>query len=135
MVDYSEINLLGILVAAAASMILGMIWYHPKVFGKTWMELTGRDMASGDSKAMVVAALASVISASTLAAVLLGFAAIDWVDGIGVGALVGVGVAGMTIVTNDVFEGRKIELLLLNVTYHTVNFTAMGAILGAFQAV
>ena len=34
-------NMWPVIIAAIASMILGMIWYHPKVFGNLWMKLTG----------------------------------------------------------------------------------------------
>lgn len=36
-----EINFIAILVAALIPMLLGFIWYHPKVFGKTWMQAAG----------------------------------------------------------------------------------------------
>jgi hypothetical protein len=34
-------NIFAILVAATVPMIIGMIWYSNKVFGKTWMALNG----------------------------------------------------------------------------------------------
>lgn len=34
-------NIIAILVAALVPMVLGFIWYHPKVFGTLWMQLTG----------------------------------------------------------------------------------------------
>lgn len=34
-------NWLALIVAVIATQVLGFIWYHPKVFGKTWMETTG----------------------------------------------------------------------------------------------
>ena len=34
-------NFYAILVAAVAAMILGMIWYNPKVFGAIWMKEIG----------------------------------------------------------------------------------------------
>lgn len=36
-----EINLIAIVVAALVPMALGFIWYHEKVFGKTWMNAAG----------------------------------------------------------------------------------------------
>ena len=36
-----QINFLAILVAALVPLIMGFIWYHPKVFGKTWMKECG----------------------------------------------------------------------------------------------
>jgi hypothetical protein len=36
-----EMNWLAIIVAALVPMVLGFIWYNPKVFGNTWMEAAG----------------------------------------------------------------------------------------------
>jgi len=36
-----ENNIWPIFVAALIPMVIGMIWYNPKVFGKAWMEETG----------------------------------------------------------------------------------------------
>lgn len=36
-------NLLVILLAAIIPMIIGFIWYHPKVFGTAWMKACGLD--------------------------------------------------------------------------------------------
>lgn len=34
-------NFLAIIVAALIPMIIGFIWYHPKLFGNTWMQVAG----------------------------------------------------------------------------------------------
>ncbi len=34
-------NFIAILVAALIPMIMGFVWYHPKVFGTAWMRLAG----------------------------------------------------------------------------------------------
>lgn len=36
-----EFNFLSVLVAALATLVIGFIWYHPKVFGTIWMQETG----------------------------------------------------------------------------------------------
>ena len=33
-----EINFLAILVASLSTMVIGAIWYNPKVFGTIWMK-------------------------------------------------------------------------------------------------
>ena len=33
-----EINFLALLVAAASALVMGFIWYNPKVFGNAWMQ-------------------------------------------------------------------------------------------------
>jgi hypothetical protein len=36
-----DINLLALLLAALSSLVVGFIWYNPKVFGNAWMKETG----------------------------------------------------------------------------------------------
>ena len=36
-----EINFLAVLVAGLSTMVVGSIWYNPKVFGSAWMKETG----------------------------------------------------------------------------------------------
>ena len=44
-------NILAILTAAVVPLIIGFVWYNPKVFGKAWMKVAGLDeekMKSGN---------------------------------------------------------------------------------------
>lgn len=34
-------NILALIVAALVPMVVGFLWYHPKVFGNTWMRVAG----------------------------------------------------------------------------------------------
>ncbi|MEQ1746109.1 MAG: DUF1761 domain-containing protein [Saprospiraceae bacterium] len=36
-----SVNFTALIVAALVPMVLGFIWYHPKVFGNVWMRATG----------------------------------------------------------------------------------------------
>ena len=36
-----EINFLALLVAALSTLLVGFVWYHPKVFGTIWMKESG----------------------------------------------------------------------------------------------
>lgn len=36
-----EINILALIVAAASTLVVGFIWYNPKVFGTAWMNEAG----------------------------------------------------------------------------------------------
>ncbi len=39
--SHSIMNILAIVVAALIPMLVGFIWYHPKVFGNMWMRVAG----------------------------------------------------------------------------------------------
>lgn len=47
-------NIIAVLVAALVPMIIGFIWYNPKVFGKAWMEATGMTEEKGKQSKMAV---------------------------------------------------------------------------------
>ncbi|HUN17259.1 MAG TPA: DUF1761 domain-containing protein [Saprospiraceae bacterium] len=50
------INWLAILVSALVPMLLGFIWYHPKVMGKVWMDACGfkeEDMKSTSNMGLI----------------------------------------------------------------------------------
>ncbi len=38
----AEISLIGVALAAVANIILGMIWFNPKVLGTYWMKLINK---------------------------------------------------------------------------------------------
>src|SRR3989344_4713354 len=49
-----QINLMAVVLAAIASMVLGFVWYGP-LFGKQWMKLSGmtqKDMETAKKKGM-----------------------------------------------------------------------------------
>lgn len=135
MVDYSEVNLLAVVLAAAVNMALGAFWYSPIAFGKPWMEMVGKkpEELGSPAQGYALAGLAAVLSAAALAVVVLAMEARHWVDGLGVGALVGVAFVAPVMAVDTFFHGRSFKLYLLNVAYHVLAFIAMGTILGALQ--
>ena len=36
-----EMNYLAMAVAALTTLVVGFVWYHPKVFGTAWMHAAG----------------------------------------------------------------------------------------------
>ena len=35
------VNWIAVAVSAASTLVIGFVWYNPKVFGKAWMESVG----------------------------------------------------------------------------------------------
>jgi hypothetical protein len=50
-----SVNLWIVLASALAPLLVGFIWYHPKVFGNTWMRAAGitPEMAKGANMALI----------------------------------------------------------------------------------
>ena len=68
-----EVNLLAVLVAAVASMVIGFLWYSQFLFGKQWMALSGLDekkmkgMKMGANKAYLFSFIGALVMADVLA--------------------------------------------------------------------
>jgi len=130
-----DINYVAVLLAVVSSFAVGMIWYSPKVFGKKWMKETGlkqKDVEKKDgmASAMIHTGLASFISASVLAALLLGTVTIGALNSAIFGAWVGLGIAMMSMMTHDVFSKKSIVLTRINGFHDIVKFVVMGLIIG-----
>jgi hypothetical protein len=63
-----EFNILAILVAAVSALVVGFIWYNPKVFGNAWMKATGlsEEQLKGGN-------MAKIFALALLFAILLAF--------------------------------------------------------------
>jgi hypothetical protein len=54
-------------------------------------------------------------------------------DGAFIGFLVGVGIAAMREMAPTFFEGRKLTLYFISISYHIVALTVMGSIIALFK--
>ena len=64
-----EINFLALLLAALSTLVVGFIWYNPKVFGTIWMKETGINPEVGEKPNMAL-----IFGASLLYAFFIAFA-------------------------------------------------------------
>lgn len=128
------INWLAVIAAAASSFVLGGIWYAA-LFAKAHQKAAGLSdgQAKSGNPALIFGGsfLLALVAAASFA-VFLG----PQVDA-GTGALYGF-TAGLCWVTasfgiNYLFERRSFTLFLINGGYHTLQFTLIGLILGAWH--
>jgi hypothetical protein len=126
-----HVNWLAVLAAAAFSFVLGGIWYSA-LFAKPWQAAAGlsdAEVAGGNKALMFGAAFALALVQSAVFAMFLGP---DPAPALGIGAGFAAGLcwvaAGLGL--TYVFERRSLKLLAINGGYATLQFTAIGAILG-----
>ena len=65
-----EINYWAVLIATASSMVVGSVWYTPKVFGTRWARLAKVDMdrpGASATVAIIVTLFVSFVTAWVLA--------------------------------------------------------------------
>ncbi|MFD5213816.1 DUF1761 domain-containing protein [Microbacterium sp. NPDC058345] len=134
-----EINYWAVLLAMASTMVVGSIWYTPKVFGTRWAKLANVDMDRPGSTA-VIPIITTVIVSFITAWVLAGATSIAWhfYEGAYFWAAVVTGVtlwAGFTaarFITHDAFEGRSTKLTTLNIAHELVTVLVMAIIIGVW---
>jgi hypothetical protein len=134
-----EINVLAVIIAALSTMVVGTIWYTPKVFGNYWIR-TARVNPSGEAKDAVKPILITLVVSFISAWVLAGSAAIAqefyggnfFVNTLITAIILWAGFTASRFVTHDAFEGRPAGLTILNVAHELVTFLVMGLVIGLF---
>ncbi|NMR26072.1 MULTISPECIES: DUF1761 domain-containing protein [Pseudoalteromonas] len=130
--DFSQLNILAILLAALSAFMLGGIWYSPLLFQRTWMEgcgLTELDLKDSDPKWIFGGSFVlSLIMAFSLSLFIgphptLGVA-------VGAGFAIGICWVSSSFGMSYIFEQRPLKLFLVNSGYHVLQFTLMGLVLG-----
>lgn len=135
-----EVNWLAVLLATASTMVVGSIWYTPKVFGNTWMKLAKVDRKKAEANGMkpiVITIVVSFISAYVLAHVAYlsnSFFANSFLqDTLTTGFWLWLGFIAARMITHDAFEGRPAKLTWLNVAHELVTVMVMALIIGLMQ--
>ncbi len=141
MIELGSVNFswLGILVGALALFVLGAVWYTA-LFGRIYRrELGLAEPGDGRSALPPGRALGQALTGQLIAGLIIAVV-LAWFIGnssAGRGAIVGLG-AGVLVAAALLqlhqFEGRSSRHLLLHVGYMLIGLTAVGAVLGAFQA-
>lgn len=134
-----EINIWAVLLATVSTMVVGSIWYTPKVFGTRWAALAKVDL-DGSARSAVWPIVITVIVSFISALVLAGAASIahDFYGGsflvntLVTGGFLWGGFTAARFITHDAFEGRPAALTLMNIAHELVTVLIMALIIGAF---
>jgi hypothetical protein len=137
-----HINLLGVLVAAISTMVVGFLWYSPMLFAKAWVREMGYDMndkakmeemKKSAGPAYAGSFVASLVSAFMLALFLHWTRVENWQFGMLVGFHVWLGFVATVQLTGVLFMKQSMKLFAINTGYQLVCYLVMGAILGAWS--
>lgn len=132
-----EINLWAVLLATASTLVVGSLWYSPRVFGAWWMRTARVDADQAASRGLwpiLVTVLVSLVTAWVLAgAVAIAHAFYDGtylVDALVTGVLLWAGFTAARIVTHDAFEARPPALTTLTLGHELVTVLVMSLVIG-----
>jgi len=153
------LNPIAILLAAVSALIVGFIWYNPKVFGNAWMQAAGMtdEQIKGGNMAKIfgMALLFAFLLAMAMPAMVIhqmgvfslaqgelgmlpsydaflndyGDAFRTFKHGAFHGVLAGVFIALPILGTNALFERKSAKYILINSGYWIVTLAVMGAII------
>jgi hypothetical protein len=128
------LNWLAVIAAALSSFLLGGLWYSA-LFAKAWQQAAGLSDAqvAGGNKALIFGgSFVLALIASAMFAIFLG-GRVDAAMGAGYGLSAGLCWVATSFGINYLFERKSMALFLINGGYHTVQFTLIGLILGAWH--
>jgi hypothetical protein len=128
-----HLNWMAVIVAAFAGFLTGGLWYGP-LFGKAWMVAAGmteeKIRARSPFRIYGLTVLLNVVAAISLA-VFIGGGEFEF--GLLAGLITGAAFVSTALAVTYLFEDKPLQLWLVNAGYQTLNFTVMGAILGAWH--
>lgn len=132
-----DVNYWAVVIATISTMIVGSIWYTPKVFGNYWMRVAKVD--PGDRSAVVP--IITTLIVSFISAWVLALATqVAW-EALGgrylliallTGILLWAGFTAARFITHDAFEGRPAGLTILNIAHEFVTIVIMAVIIGVW---
>ena len=133
--SFSITTLFAIITAAVASVIIGMFWYHPRVFGSMWMQLSGLspEMNERARRGSTLYLIGGLMASMVAAYVLYWFGAFlsvyDWITAFELSFWCWLGFTAPTMLNSVFWEQRPLGIYLINASYWLVSLTVMALIL------
>lgn len=128
---YMNVEPLAVFAAALWSIVVGALWYNPKAFGTIWMHEARIDpllVAARAKKAWMFSLLGFVMSAVmayVLAYFVVAFDVVTAFDALWLGILTWLGLIVPVVAGAYVWEGKSIQLVIINSGYWLVSIVGM----------
>ena len=116
-------------------MVIGMVWYNPKVLGTSWAKLAGvsdETMAKGKKTMPLMAAVGlffAVVMAYVMAHFALAWGVFDWIGAIELAFWLWIGFVVPPLLGVVLWEGKSVKLYFINIGYWFVAMIVMSLIL------
>lgn len=128
----SDINLLAVLVAGIVHMVIGLIWFMPKFFGNTWVELTGKEMKPA-SQWIAAGLIGHQVMSFVLTMIVTLANVTDAVGGIIVGVLLCAGFVIPLEIGELIWEKIPFKLFMIRVGNQLVGLSVASIILAVWR--
>ena len=139
---FSDLNLLGVLVAFFFCFISGAIWFGPKTFYPIWMKArgnaSGQLTASQNKPALlfggtIIALLIQTLSLALIINSIGKNVELSILDGAGIGLALGVGISMFSSLSHRLFGGESLKVWIIETANDGLNLTIAGAIITFFN--
>ncbi len=140
---FSDLNIVGVLIAFVVSFISGGIWFGPRTFYPIWMKARGIESGQLNQQQNKPALLFGgtiiglIFQTLTLAVIITslqtGSADFSVADGALVGAAVGIGIAAFASLSHRLFGGESLKVWIIETANDALNLTIAGAIITFFN--
>jgi len=130
------VNYLAVVVAAIVALVIGFVWYSPRVFGNRWMAYLGTTQAqlgNPGPTGMAVGVIASLINAWVIALLALNLGGKTLTDGVLLGILVWLGFMATITAAQISFEKKPWGLWILNNAHNVIVQVIMSAIVTVWR--
>ena len=128
----SGINLWAVLVAGIVHTVIGLIWFMPKIFGNSWVELTGKEMKPA-GQWIPAGLIGHQVMAFVLALIINLANVTSVVGGIVVGIWVCLGFMATLEIGELIWEKIPFKLFLIRVGNQLVGLSSAGIILAVWR--
>ena len=139
---FSDLNLLGVLVAFFFSFVSGAIWFGPKTFYPIWMKARGNasgQLTASQNKPVLLfggTILGLLIQTFTLSLIINSLGKnieLSVLDGAGIGFALGVGISMFSSLSHRLFGGESLKVWIIETANDAMNLTIAGAIIAFFN--
>ena len=140
---FSDLSLVGVLVAFFFSFTSGAIWFGPKTFYPVWMKAKGNTSGQLTGEQNKPALLFGgtifgvLIQTLTLALIInsvqVGNPELGVLQGAGIGLAVGVGIGMFASLSHRLFGGESLKVWIIETANDALNLTVAGAIITFFN--
>jgi hypothetical protein len=129
---FAEFNLFAIFVAWSIHIVSGLLWFQPRLFGKEWSKLTGKDL--NPAKKWLIPGLVGHLAMVFALIIIIKLANINnGLGGLLVGLLCWIGFIVPLETGELIWEKIPFRLFLLRIGNQFIGMSISGLILGSWQ--
>ncbi len=129
------IHFFALLVAAAAKMLIGALWYSPALFLNTWLRVSGiteEQLKAGMVRALAIEFAGSLIMAFVLLHAVRYAGATTAAQGTAVGFFNWLGFVAVVTIGSVTYQRKPFQLFLVINGYLLISLLVMGALLAVW---